>query len=87
MQTYELFMYRDSLIFWSIDELREIIFTNRLRWFGNVVVRRSDEVTVDGSIKGRGKSKLALGEVVQKDLDLLDTTEHDAELNEDNGFM
>lgn len=38
-------------------------------------------------IKGRGKSKLALGEIVQKDLDLLDTAEHDAELNEDKGFM
>lgn len=30
---------------------------------------------------------MALGVVVRKDLDLLDISEHDAELNEDNRFM
>lgn len=48
---------------------------NRLRWYGDVyrrlvdvAAKRSNMVTVDGSTKERGRPKLTLEAVVQKDL-------------------
>lgn len=54
----------------------------KLRWFDHVycdvVIRRSDMITVDDSTKGKGRPKLTLKAIVRKDLSLLNITEHDA---------
>ncbi|CAL5439689.1 unnamed protein product [Camellia sinensis] len=59
------------------DKLRE----NRLRWFGHIqrrptdaVVKRCDAVTVDGSVRGRGRPRLTLTSVINRDMNLLNLT-------------
>ncbi|KAL7247477.1 hypothetical protein ACSBR2_002399 [Camellia fascicularis] len=59
------------------DKLRE----NRLRWFGHIqrrpteaVVKRCDAVTVDGSVRGRGRPRLMLTNVINRDMNLLNLT-------------
>ena len=54
---------------------------NRLRWFDHIqwrpteaVVKRSDAVTVDGSVRGRGRPRLTLASIVNKDMNLLNLT-------------
>lgn len=44
----------------------------------DAVVRRSVGVTLEGSIKGRGRPKSTLEAVVRQDLSLLDITKYDA---------
>ncbi|GMP94361.1 hypothetical protein CsSME_00043841 [Camellia sinensis var. sinensis] len=59
------------------DKLRE----NRLRWFGHIqrrpteaVVKRCDTVTIDGSVRGRGRPRLTLTSVINRDMNLLNLT-------------
>ncbi|CAL5409645.1 unnamed protein product [Camellia sinensis] len=59
------------------DKLRE----NRLRWFGHIqrrpteaVVKRCDAVMVDGSVRGRGRPRLTLTSVINRDMNLLNLT-------------
>ncbi|GMP86560.1 hypothetical protein CsSME_00039291 [Camellia sinensis var. sinensis] len=54
---------------------------NRLRWFGHIhrrpietAVKRYDAVTVDGSVRGRGKLTLTLASVVNRDMNILNLT-------------
>ena len=58
---------------------------HRLRWFGHVyrrptdaVVKKSDNIIVEGHTRGRGRPKLTLKAVVRKDLRALNITEHEA---------
>lgn len=44
----------------------------------SAVAVRSDIVTLEGSIWGKGRQKITLEAVVQNDVGLLDITEHDA---------
>jgi len=60
------------------DKLRE----DRLRWFGHiyrrpldVVVKKSDMIAVDSRVRGRGRPKLTLDAVLQKDLGLLNLSD------------
>ncbi|KAL7248052.1 hypothetical protein ACSBR2_002871 [Camellia fascicularis] len=59
------------------DKLRE----NRLRWFGHIqrrpteaVVKRCDTITVDGSVRGRGRPRLTLVSVANRDMDFFKLT-------------
>jgi len=61
------------------DKMRE----NRLRWYGHiqrrhldVPVRKSDRIVVSGEARGRGRPKLTWVEVVNKDMRIMNVTEH-----------
>jgi len=61
------------------DKMRE----NRLRWYGRIQgrhldasVRKSDRIVVFGEARGRGRPKLTWVEVVNKDMRIMNVTEH-----------
>ncbi|KAL7238250.1 hypothetical protein ACSBR2_004368 [Camellia fascicularis] len=59
------------------DKLRE----NRLRWFGHIqrrpteaAMKRCDAIMVDGSVGRRGRPRLMLASVVNREIDQLNLT-------------